>query len=762
MKKNSWYMTLMGYYIMILIVPFSVIMILCFLGTYLVKSEIITANQIIVRQFQSEVDSKLKEFQRCNVYVQQEEKLVDIDFSEGRMDAKQIFDIVQVNEQLSKVILADSLIQDYMIYLPDQLMIHSGGYYYLDRFYSFWDEQLLAEIPDYRRILKQNYNSRIFTTYDESGIKNIYYFDTMKGSFFKNKGYQFILKLDTMEWDRMVGQVIDNSDFSYISIVDRETGTPLYVSDKAFYETLKEQEVLYHNKYFSVDSHNDYYCYTDFSEITGLQYILVMDSAHISKPTNWINLLILVCVALLIISTILVFRMLRMREYNSIATTMALLGEEQLQVNQPNIFGAVQEIVTKLLRDRESLQNSLESSEAYLQQYFLVRLLTQNIEDKDAYTNLLEDYHVTFPFPNSRIMLFNQMIPSEAAHRAEQYETMRARIKQYMETVYKDHMVIYPFVYKGMLILVLNHDTFSIEDDQMIDHLYAFNKMLQKESMICTLSKQKESYFQLRMAYNETLEAMEQCLLENVNFKEYHEYHGSQNKKYSKYYQYEENFRNALSENNYKNAEVILNNLFLILKESFSNNTLEIKCKLYCILDSIMRELAEDAEHNEYINDIYSSLKNEQSIKELKRVIVNVMRILAESDCEICANDFSSEVEKYIEAHFCSDSLSVGMIADEFGMEVTTLSKRFKKERGVNISNYIHLLRLKKAKEMLEDKNYTIKVIAEECGYINSDVFIRVFKRYEGITPGKYRSSFCPTISDRGGGVDKKDEKPEK
>ena len=39
------------------------------------------------------------------------------------MDAKQIFDIVQVNEQLSKVILADSLIQDYMIYLPDQLMI---------------------------------------------------------------------------------------------------------------------------------------------------------------------------------------------------------------------------------------------------------------------------------------------------------------------------------------------------------------------------------------------------------------------------------------------------------------------------------------------------------------------------------------------------------------------------------------------------------------------------------------------------------------
>ena len=55
MKKNSWYMTLMGYYIMILIVPFSVIMILCFLGTYLVKSEIITANQIIVRQFQSEV-----------------------------------------------------------------------------------------------------------------------------------------------------------------------------------------------------------------------------------------------------------------------------------------------------------------------------------------------------------------------------------------------------------------------------------------------------------------------------------------------------------------------------------------------------------------------------------------------------------------------------------------------------------------------------------------------------------------------------------
>ena len=81
------------------------------------------------------------------------------------------------------------------------------------------------------------------------------------------------------------------------------------------------------------------------------------------------------------------------------------------------------------------------------------------------------------------------------------------------------------------------------------------------------------------------------------------------------------------------------------------------------------------------------------------------------------------------------------MIADEFGLEMSNLSKRFKKEWGINISEYIQMIRLKKAKELLSDEKYTIKIIAEQCGYVNSDVFIRAFKRYEGITPGRYRSN---------------------
>ncbi|TDF94826.1 helix-turn-helix domain-containing protein [Paenibacillus piri] len=40
---------------------------------------------------------------------------------------------------------------------------------------------------------------------------------------------------------------------------------------------------------------------------------------------------------------------------------------------------------------------------------------------------------------------------------------------------------------------------------------------------------------------------------------------------------------------------------------------------------------------------------------------------------------------------------------------------------------------------MFKDKSLTISEIAGKVGYGNDDRLIRVFKKYKGITPGKYR-----------------------
>ena len=195
---------------------------------------------------------------------------------------------------------------------------------------------------------------------------------------------------------------------------------------------------------------------------------------------------------------------------------------------------------------------------------------------------------------------------------------------------------------------------------------------------------------------------------------------------------------------------MILNNMFVLLKESFFSNPYDVKCKLYGIFNIIMGELSVRPEYSEELRFAYDKLKEEQSIPGLEQNIEDILHFFADTEDREDANKngFNQRVEAYVEKNYAQVSLSVGMIADTFGLEMSSLSKRFKKEWGINISDYIQMVRLKKAKEMLPNDKYTIKMIAEQCGYVNSDVFIRAFKRYEGITPGKYRSRIkighCP------------------
>lgn len=38
----------------------------------------------------------------------------------------------------------------------------------------------------------------------------------------------------------------------------------------------------------------------------------------------------------------------------------------------------------------------------------------------------------------------------------------------------------------------------------------------------------------------------------------------------------------------------------------------------------------------------------------------------------------------------------------------------------------------------MEEKEYKIKELAELVGYNSSNTFIRMFRKYEGVSPGKY------------------------
>lgn len=94
---------------------------------------------------------------------------------------------------------------------------------------------------------------------------------------------------------------------------------------------------------------------------------------------------------------------------------------------------------------------------------------------------------------------------------------------------------------------------------------------------------------------------------------------------------------------------------------------------------------------------------------------------------------------KYIDKHY-KDEISVNELASLCYVSTTYFSRLFSRTVGTPLSTYILNLRIKKAKELLQNQGIKIQSVAAEVGYEDPSYFIRKFKQVTGLTPTEYQT----------------------
>lgn len=92
----------------------------------------------------------------------------------------------------------------------------------------------------------------------------------------------------------------------------------------------------------------------------------------------------------------------------------------------------------------------------------------------------------------------------------------------------------------------------------------------------------------------------------------------------------------------------------------------------------------------------------------------------------------------YILTHM-EDELSATILAGQLGYTPYYLSRRFRKETGMSLSDYIDSVRIEKAKALLLGTNDTISSIASLLHYCSSTYFSGIFRKRTGMLPNEYR-----------------------
>lgn len=97
------------------------------------------------------------------------------------------------------------------------------------------------------------------------------------------------------------------------------------------------------------------------------------------------------------------------------------------------------------------------------------------------------------------------------------------------------------------------------------------------------------------------------------------------------------------------------------------------------------------------------------------------------------------EALRYVEEHL-DQGLGLRDAAQHVHLNPSYFSVLFKEQMGMTFIEYVTRLRIQKAKELLLQTKLPIGEIAERVGYQTTKYFNKVFKEYEGHSPGSYRN----------------------
>jgi len=86
--------------------------------------------------------------------------------------------------------------------------------------------------------------------------------------------------------------------------------------------------------------------------------------------------------------------------------------------------------------------------------------------------------------------------------------------------------------------------------------------------------------------------------------------------------------------------------------------------------------------------------------------------------------------------------LSLAELANSVNLSVWRLSHIFKSDVGMPPIRYLRLLRMERAKQLLESSFLSVKEIAFQVGLNDESHFVRDFKAAYGFSPALYRSHF--------------------
>jgi AraC-like DNA-binding protein len=418
---------------------------------------------------------------------------------------------------------------------------------------------------------------------------------------------------------------------------------------------------------------------------------------------------------------------------------------------------------------------------------FLQDTLNDTFAEKEKIGSRLRQHHDAIRSHFLRSLLKGRVDPnipmheSLAAHGIQMVSTSFAVLSFHIENYgkFEDTDDVDPFKVKQLQFIIMNvaeevagerHQAFTVEMDDMPicivnlrfepDHEELLRMVRQVKSFLlehfhvrltAAISGVHEDLYGIQSAYQEALEAMEYRLVmgsgETILYDDIRITEAAGRPR-SYYYplHVEQQLINFVKTGNFERSNHMVEEIIDINVKDGSLSVPLAKCLMFDLISTLLKTLDEigtigKQDFIEHANPV-DLLIHCETIKDMRIHIRDVLEQVCQSIQEERMqehNQLSQQITAYVQENYHSDNLNITMIGAAFGLTPSYLSKQFKMQTGEALLDVINKTRLVEAKKLLVQQTLPIAEVARRVGCPDINTFNRIFKKFEGITPGKYR-----------------------
>lgn len=240
-------------------------------------------------------------------------------------------------------------------------------------------------------------------------------------------------------------------------------------------------------------------------------------------------------------------------------------------------------------------------------------------------------------------------------------------------------------------------------------------------------------------------------IIENINLKHFYETRAEnfQNFYYHPSFALEQQLMDSIILCNQKKAKEVLDQINVIERAKLAADPIRsLKNSLICSCTLFTRAiikggvLPEDAFS---LSDVMiRRIEKIDSIEELKSIEYEMAACFIDTLKTADRLEYNHVVNRaitFIHREILHE-LSLEKIAEFAGVHPGYLSKIFKSSVGMTIPEYINRKKVEDSKYFLLHSNSSLSDIAQMFGYCNQSYYTVLFKKYMGMTPGQYKSTF--------------------